>query len=86
MQEPVGGDGLAGAADLAAPEATELGCVDCVTGHGYVDHMGACKDGGWECGCEVEDLAAPFEDAFAQDLQLFGPGWDNMDGVGESGD
>ena len=41
MQEPGGGGGLAGATDLATPEAAELGCVDCVAGHGYVDHVGA---------------------------------------------
>ena len=99
MQEPVGGVGLAGAADLAAPEAAELGasdlaapkaaelgCVDCVAGHGYVDHMRASEDSGWECGCEAEDSAAPFEDAFVQSLQLFGRGRDELAGVGESGD
>ena len=74
------------AADLAAPEASELGCVDCVTGHGYVDHMGASENGGWECGCEAEDLAAPFEDAFVQSLQLFGCGRDELAGIGESWD
>jgi hypothetical protein len=41
LQEPVGGVGLAWAADLATPEAVELGCVNCVTVHGHVDHMGA---------------------------------------------
>ena len=40
VQEPVGG-GLAGASDSAAPEAAELGSMDCVAGHGYVDHVGA---------------------------------------------
>ena len=86
MQEPVGDVGLAEAADLAAPEAAELGCVDCVTGHGYVDHMGASEDCGWECGCEAEDLAAPFEDTLVQDLQLLGRGRDELAGIGESGD
>ena len=64
MQEPGGGGGLAGAADLAAPEAVELEYVDCVAGHRYVDHVGAGEDGSWERGCEAEDFAAPFEDAF----------------------
>ena len=86
MQESVGGVGLAWAADLAAPEAAELRCVDCVTGHGYDDHMVAGEDGCWKCGREAEDLAAPFEDAFVQDLQLFGCGRDELAGVGESGD
>ena len=40
----------------------------------------------WECGCEAEDLAAPFEDAFVQRLQLFGCGRDELAGVGESWD
>ena len=39
--EPGGGGGLSGATDLAAPEAAELGCLDCVAGHGFVDHVGA---------------------------------------------
>jgi hypothetical protein len=30
-------------------------------------------------------LATPFEDAFVQNLQLFGRGWDELAGVGESG-
>ena len=59
---------MAGAADLASPEAAELRCVDCVAGHGYVDHVGAGLDGSWESGCEAEDLAAPFEDVLVQDL------------------
>ena len=42
LQESVGGVGLAGAADLATPEASELGRVDGVTWHGYMDHVGAC--------------------------------------------
>jgi hypothetical protein len=41
LQEPVGGFDLAWDANFAAPKAAELGCVDCVTGHGYVDHMWA---------------------------------------------
>ena len=86
LQKPVDGAGLAWATYLAAPEAAELGCVDCVAGHGYVDHMGAGENGGWEYGREVEDLAAPFEDAFVQDLKLFGCGRDELAGVGESGD
>ena len=45
-----------------------------------------CEDGGRECGCEAQDLAALFEDAFVQDLQLFGCGRDELAGVGESGD
>ena len=86
MEEPGGGVCLAGATDLATPEASELGCVDCIAGHGYVDHVGAGSDGSWERGCEAEDLAAPFEDAFVQSLQLFRRGRDELAGVGESGD
>ena len=64
LQEPVGDAGLAWAAYFAAPEAAELGYVNCVAGHGYVDHVGASEDGGGECRCEAEDLVALFEDAF----------------------
>ena len=60
--------------------------MDCVTGHGYVDHMGACEDGGGECGCEAEDLAAPFKDTLVKDFELFRCGRDELAGVGESGD
>ena len=31
-------------------------------------------------------MAAPFEDAFVKYFQLFGCGWDELAGVGESGD
>ena len=31
-------------------------------------------------------MAAPFEDAFVEHFQLFGRGWDELAGVGESGD
>ena len=70
---------MSGAAYLAAPpEAAELRGVDCITGHGYIDHVGACG----ECGCEAEDLAAPFEDTLVKDFKLF----NELAGVGESGD
>ena len=52
LQEPVSGVGLVWAADLAAPKTSELGCVDCVTGHGYVDHLGAGQDSCGEGGRE----------------------------------
>ena len=55
-------------------------------GHGFVNHMLAGEDGGRECGCEAEDLAAPFEDAFVQSLQLFGCGRDELAGISESWD
>ena len=77
---------MSGAAYLAAPKAAELRGVDCVTGHGYIDHMGACKDGGEECGCEAENLAAPFKDTLVKDFELFRCGRDELAGVGESGD
>ena len=48
--------------------------------------MGAGEDGCWECGREAKDSAAPFEDAFVQDLQLIGRGQDELAVVGESGD
>jgi hypothetical protein len=51
--------------DFATPEAVELGCVNCVTGHGRVDHIGAGQDGSWECEREAKDLAAPFETNWA---------------------
>ena len=68
LEEPVGGVGLAGTTDLAAPEAAELGRMDCITGHGYVYHVRACEDRGRKCWCEAEDLAAPLEDSFVQYL------------------
>ena len=77
---------MSGAAYLAAPEAAELRGVDCVTGHGYVDHMGAHEDGGGECGCETENLAAPFGDTLVKDFKLLRCGRDELAGVGESGD
>ena len=77
---------MAGATDLATPEASELGCVDCITGHGSDDHVGAGEDGSGDCGCEAEDLAAPFEDALVKDFKLFRCGRDELAGVGESGD
>ena len=52
LQEPVSGVGLVWAADLTAPETAELGYVDCVTGHGYVDHLGAGQDSCGEGGRE----------------------------------
>ena len=42
--------------------------MDCITGHGYVYHVGACENRGWNGWCEAEDLAASFEDPFVQDL------------------
>ena len=77
---------LVWAAYLAASEAAELRGVDSVTGHGYVVYMGACEDGGGECGYEAEDLAAPFEDTLVKDFKLFRCGRDELAGVGESGD
>ena len=77
---------MSGAAYLAAPKAAELRGVDCVTGHGYIDHMGACEDGGGECGCEAENLAAPFKDTLVKDFELFRCGRDEFAGIGESGD
>ena len=53
LKEPVGSVGLAGTTDLAAPEAAELGRMDCITGHRYVDHVGACEYRSWEDGCEA---------------------------------
>ena len=60
--------------------------MDCVTEHGYVDHMGAGEDGCWERRCEAEDLTALFEDAFVRNLQLFECGRDELAGLGESRD
>ena len=77
---------MSGAAYLAAPEAAELRGVDCITGHGYIDHVGAGEDGSGECGCEAEDLAASFEDTLVKDFKLFRCGRDELAGVGESGD
>ena len=71
---------------MAAPEAAELRCVDCVTGHGYVNHMRAGEDSGRECEREAEDLAAPFEDTFVKDFKLFRCGRYELAGIGESGD
>ena len=72
LQESVGGVSLAGTSDSAAPKAAELGRVDRITGDGYVGHVGACKYRSWEGGREAQDLAALFEDLFAQNLELLG--------------
>ena len=60
--------------------------MDCITGHGYIDHVGACEDGSGECGSEAEDLAAPFENTLVKDFKLFRCGRYELAGVGESGD
>ena len=60
--------------------------MDCVTRHGYVDQMGACEDGGGDCGCEAEELAASFEDTFVKDFKLFRCGRYELAGIGECGD
>ena len=77
---------MSGAAFLAASEAAELRGVDCVTGHGYIDHVGACEDGSRECGCEVENLAALFEDTLVKDFKLFRCGRYELADICESGD
>ena len=86
LQKSVGCAGLVWATDLTAPEAAELVCVDCVTGYGYVDHVGAGQDRCREGGREPEDLVAPLEDAFVQSLKLFRCGRDELACVGEPGD
>ena len=48
--------------------------------------MGAGQDSCREGGCEPENLAALFEDAFVQNLKLFGCGRDELACVGEPGD
>ena len=53
LKESVSGVSLAGTSDSAASKAAELGRVDRITGHGYVDHVGACKDRSWEGGREA---------------------------------
>ena len=77
---------MSGDAYLAAPKAAELRGVDCVTGHGYIDHVGACEVGNGECGGEAENLAVPFKDTLGKNFKLFRCGRDELAGVGESGD
>ena len=55
---------------MAAPEATELGGLYCVTRHGELEEVPAGEDCGGEGRGETEDLPSPFEDLFVHGLQL----------------
>ena len=70
LEEAVGDCRLAWAAVLAAPEATELGCLDGITWHGELEEMSAREDCCGEGRSETEDLPSPFEDLFVHGLQL----------------
>ena len=69
VKEAVGDFRLAWAAVLAAPEATELRCLDGVAWHGELEEMSAREDCGGEGRCEAEDLPSPFEDFFVHGFQ-----------------
>ena len=74
---------MAWAAVLAAPEATELGCLDGITWHGELEEMPAREDCCREGRSEAEDLPSPFEDLFVHGLQLMGRRWDELAGIRE---
>ena len=86
MEEAVGDCCLAWAAVLAAPEATELGCLDGVTWHGELEKMPAREDRCGEGRSEAEDLPSPFEDLFVHGLQLERRRGDKSAGVREPKD
>ena len=65
-----GDDRLAWASVLAAPEATELGCLDDITWHGELEERPAREDCDGEGRSETEDLPSPFEDLFVHGLQM----------------
>ena len=50
---------------LAAPEATELGCLDGITWHGELEEMPAKEDCGGEGRSETENLPSALEDLFS---------------------
>ena len=60
--------------------------MGCITGHGYVDHVGACEYRSWEGGREAKDWAALFEDPFVHDLELLGCWRYELTGVCEARD
>ena len=64
MEEAVGDFRLAWAAVLAAPKATELGCLDGITWHWELEEMPAREDCGGKGRREVENLVSLFEDSF----------------------
>ena len=74
---------MAWAAVLAAPEATELGCLDGITWHGELEEMPTREDCSGEGRSEAEDLSSPFEDLFVHGLQLMGRRWDELAGIRE---
>ena len=70
VEESVSDFRLAWAAVLAAPEATELRCLDGVAWHGELEEMSAREDCGGEGRREAENLSSPFEDFFVHGFQL----------------
>ena len=74
---------MAWAAVLAAPEATELRCLDGVTWHGELEEMPTRENCCGEGRIEAEDLPSPFEDLFVHGLQLMGRRWDELAGIRE---
>ena len=72
LEEAVCGCSLSRASNLATPEAAELGSLDSVAEHWKFVELGASHDDSWECWCEAEDLAAPFEDFLVHCFHLLG--------------
>ena len=70
VKEAVGDFRLARAVVLAAPEATELRCLDGITWHGELEEMSAREDYGGEGRREAENLTSLFEDFFVHGFQL----------------
>ena len=77
---------MAWAAVLAAPEASDLGGLDCVARHGKLEKVSAREDCSGEGRSKAENLPFPFEDLFVQGLQLEGRWRNKLAGIREPRD
>ena len=68
---------------LAAPEETELGCLDGITWRWELEKMPAGEDCCGEGRSKSEVLSSPFEDLFVHGFQLMGRRWDELAGIRE---
>ena len=71
---------------LTAPEASELGGLDCIAWHWELEEVGAREECGREGGGEAEDLSSPFENLLVHSLQLDRRRGDELTGVREPRD
>ena len=86
MEEAVGDSSLACASVLAAPEASKLGGLDCVTRHGKLEKVSVRENCCGEGRSEAENWPSPFEDLFVQGLQLEGRWRNKLAGIREPRD